>query len=154
VMKLKRRQLSGRDMAIETAEVLVKVIGAAKGNNPNLLITEVQDIGRRLEEAGGTGELIVGNICRRVLFIIRDEYATLIQASKAAESEDSAKAVTARHPSLGDVLEGDLALPGANRVWTDDVPQHFKSVVVESIKELVKEIESIKEHVADQVSKP
>jgi translation initiation factor 2B subunit (eIF-2B alpha/beta/delta family) len=153
-MKLKRRQLSGRDMAIETAEVLVKVIGAAKGNNPNLLITEVQDIGRRLEEAGGTGELIVGNICRRVLFIIRDEYATLIQASKAAESEDSAKAVTARHPSLGDVLEGDLALPGANRVWTDDVPQHFKSVVVESIKELVKEIESIKEHVADQVSKP
>jgi translation initiation factor 2B subunit (eIF-2B alpha/beta/delta family) len=154
VMKLKRRQLSGRDMAVETAEVLVKVIGAAKGNNPNLLITEVQDIGRRLEEAGGTGELIVGNICRRVLFIIRDEYATLIQASKAAESEDSAKAVTARHPSLGDVLEGDLALPGANRVWTDDVPQHFKSVVVESIKELVKEIESIKEHVADQVSKP
>ena len=153
-MKLKRRQLSGRDMAIETAEVLVKVIGAAKGNNPNLLITEVQDIGRRLEEAGGTGELIVGNICRRVLFIIRDEYATLIQASKAAESEDSAKAVTARHPSLGDVLEGDLALPGANRVWTDDVPQHFKSVVVESIKELVKEIESIKEHVADQVSEP
>ena len=153
-MKLKRRQLSGRDMAIETAEVLVKVIGAAKGNNPNLLITEVQDLGRRLEEAGGTGELIVGNICRRVLFIIRDEYATLIQASKAAESEDSAKAVTARHPSLGDVLEGDLALPGANRVWTDDVPQHFKSVVVESIKELVKEIESIKEHVADQVSEP
>ena len=153
-MKLKRRQLSGRDMAVETAEVLVKVIGAAKGNNPNLLITEVQDIGRRLEEAGGTGELIVGNICRRVLFIIRDEYATLIQASKAAESEDSAKAVTARHPSLGDVLEGDLALPGANRVWTDDVPQHFKSVVVESIKELVKEIESIKEHVADQVSEP
>jgi translation initiation factor 2B subunit (eIF-2B alpha/beta/delta family) len=153
-MKLKRRQLSGRDMAVETAEVLVKVIGAAKGNNPNLLITEVQDIGRRLEEAGGTGELIVGNICRRVLFIIRDEYATLVQASKAAESEDSAKAVTARHPSLGDVLEGDLALPGANRVWTDDVPQHFKSVVVESIKELVKEIESIKEHVADQVSEP
>ena len=154
MMKLKRRQLSGRDMAVETAEVLVKVIGAAKGNNPNLLITEVQDIGRRLEEAGGTGELIVGNICRRVLFIIRDEYATLVQASKAAESEDSAKAVTARHPSLGDVLEGDLALPGANRVWTDDVPQHFKSVVVESIKELVKEIESIKEHVADQVSEP
>ena len=26
-----------------------------------------------------TGELIVGNICRRVLFIIRDEYATLVQ---------------------------------------------------------------------------
>jgi hypothetical protein len=32
------------------------------------------------------------------------------------------------------------------------VPAHFKSVVVESIKELVKEIESIKEHVADQVN--
>jgi hypothetical protein len=30
------------------------------------------------------------------------------------------------------------------------VPQSFKSVVVESIKELVKEIETIKEHVADQ----
>jgi len=27
----------------------------------------------------GSGELIVGNICRRVLFIIRDEYATLVQ---------------------------------------------------------------------------
>ncbi len=37
---------------------------------------QVQDIGRRLEEAAGAGELIVGNICRRVLFIIRDEYAT------------------------------------------------------------------------------
>jgi hypothetical protein len=35
-------------------------------------------------------------------------------------------------------------------VWTDDVPQSFKSVVVESVKELVKEIETIKEHVADQ----
>ena len=147
VMKLKRRQLSSKDMAVETAEVLIKVIGATKGNNPRLLLTEVQDIGRRLEEAAGSGELIVGNICRRVLFIIRDEYASLVQAEKPAESEKD-KAIS--RPSLGDVLEGDLVLPGANRAWTDDVPQSFKSVVVESVKELVKEIESIKEHVADQ----
>jgi len=51
-MKLKRRQLSSKDMAIETAEVLMKVIGATKGNNPSHLLNEVQDIGRRLEEAG------------------------------------------------------------------------------------------------------
>ena len=38
----------------------------------------------------------------------------------------------------------------ADNVWTQSVPQSFKSVVVESIKELVKEIETIKEHVADQ----
>ena len=37
------------------SEALIKVIGATKGNNPHLLITEVQDIGRRLEEAAGTG---------------------------------------------------------------------------------------------------
>ena len=148
VMKLKRRQLSSKDMAVETAKVLERVIGAAKGNNPRLLLTEVQDIGRRLEEAAGPGELVVGNICRRVLFIIRDEYSTLVHGGKAAQSEE--KVVTSKQPSLGDVLEGDLALPGADRKWTDDVPHSFKSVVVESIKELIKEIESIKEHVADQ----
>jgi translation initiation factor eIF-2B subunit beta len=148
VMKLKRRQLSSKDMAVETAKVLERVIGAAKGNNPRLLLTEVQDIGRRLEEAAGPGELVVGNICRRVLFIIRDEYSTLVHGGKAAQSEE--KVVSSKQPSLGDVLEGDLALPGADRKWTDDVPQSFKSVVVESIKELIKEIESIKEHVADQ----
>jgi len=77
-MKLKRRQLASKDMAIETAQALVTAVGHTKGNNPRHLISEVQDIGRRLEEAAGDGELIVGNICRRVLFMIRDEYATLV----------------------------------------------------------------------------
>ena len=69
-MKLKRRQLASKDMAIETAQALVTAVGHTKGNNPRHLISEVQDIGRRLEEAAGDGELIVGNICRRVLFMI------------------------------------------------------------------------------------
>ena len=149
-MKLKRRQLASKDMAIETAQALVTAVGHTKGNNPRHLISEVQDIGRRLEEAAGDGELIVGNICRRVLFMIRDEYATLVTGKNSGEGLSEEKAAIAKQPSLGDVLEGDLALPGADRIWTDDVPQSFKSVVVESIKELVKEIETIKEHVADQ----
>mmetsp|Transcript_53155 Transcript_53155/g.108416 ORF Transcript_53155/g.108416 Transcript_53155/m.108416 type:complete len:376 (+) Transcript_53155:111-1238(+) len=151
LMKLKRRQLSSKDVAIETATALRKVISGTKGNNPKKLLEEVRAVGRKLAQAS-PAELTVGNIVRRVLFIIREEHANASQAaSKEGEgrAEEGGGHVTRHAPSLGNVLEGDLSL-SLSQNWTEEVPTNFKQLVSAEIMELINEIEAIKEQVADQ----
>jgi hypothetical protein len=57
----------------------------------------------------------------------------------------------ARHtPSLGNVLEGEISLPGQKQ-WGPTMPPNFKQTIHEAIKELVQEIEGIQDQIADQV---
>ena len=53
----------------------------------------------------GTGELIVGNICRRVLFIIRDEYATLVQVPTCMAHHHICVTSSYEYATLVQVLE-------------------------------------------------
>ncbi|PYI18724.1 translation initiation factor 2B, beta subunit [Aspergillus violaceofuscus CBS 115571] len=70
---LKRRQIRhSRSCATATAYLLRGVISASRTNDANKLIERVQHVGRRLM-AAQPREMVVGNIVRRVLGLIRDE---------------------------------------------------------------------------------
>ncbi|KAL4796499.1 hypothetical protein BDV19DRAFT_361106 [Aspergillus venezuelensis] len=70
---LKRRQIRhSRSCATATAYLLRSVISACRTSDASKLIERVQSVGRRLI-AAQPREMVVGNIVRRVLGLIRDE---------------------------------------------------------------------------------
>lgn len=70
---LKRRQIRGAEScAIATAHILLQVVAKDKWIDVDQLIGRVQLIGRRLVTAQ-PHELVIGNIVKRVLGLIRDE---------------------------------------------------------------------------------
>uniref|UniRef100_A0A6U4LTB6 Translation initiation factor eIF2B subunit beta n=1 Tax=Hemiselmis andersenii TaxID=464988 RepID=A0A6U4LTB6_HEMAN len=148
INKLKRRQLNSKECAIGTVEALRSVIGATKGNNPARILEEVRAVGRELVRAQPT-ELTVGNMVRRILFIIREEYETQA-ASEANDAGEREGGIMQRHqPSLHNVLEGELAMQDTG-IWSKQMPVNFKQNVNQSIKEVVDEIEGIQDQIADQ----
>jgi translation initiation factor eIF-2B subunit beta len=70
---VKRRQISGsKPCALATAFLLRRVIAAGRASDTAKLLERVRDVGRRLVQANPR-ELVIGNIVRRVLGLIRDE---------------------------------------------------------------------------------
>ncbi|EEQ86902.1 translation initiation factor eIF-2B subunit beta [Blastomyces dermatitidis ER-3] len=70
---LKRRQIRpSHSCAVATAYLLLRVVSTSKGTDPEKLIDRVQNVGRRLI-AAQPREMVVGNIVRRVLGLIREE---------------------------------------------------------------------------------
>ncbi|KAJ5637398.1 hypothetical protein N7490_007277 [Penicillium lividum] len=73
VSLLKRRQIRhSRSCATATAYLLLRVVSACRTSESVKLIERVQSVGRRLM-AAQPREMVVGNIVRRVLGLIRDE---------------------------------------------------------------------------------
>ncbi|KAI8934266.1 hypothetical protein NX059_009008 [Plenodomus lindquistii] len=75
---LKRRQIrNSRPCAIATTALLLRVVGEFKGRDAAKLIERIRQVGRRLTSAQPR-EVVVGNIVRRVLGLVRevvDEHA-------------------------------------------------------------------------------
>ncbi|KAL5345927.1 hypothetical protein V496_04742 [Pseudogymnoascus sp. VKM F-4515 (FW-2607)] len=70
---LKQRQIrNSRPCAVATAKLLRRVVSSLKWRDAEDLIRRIQDVGQRLMEAQPR-EMVVGNIVRRVLGLIRDE---------------------------------------------------------------------------------
>ncbi|KAI8633947.1 initiation factor 2 subunit family protein [Xylariaceae sp. FL1651] len=70
---LKRRQIKGSEAcATATAHILLQVVARDKWTNVDQLLGRIQLIGRKLVTAQPR-ELVIGNIVRRVLGLIRDE---------------------------------------------------------------------------------
>ncbi|KAG4302887.1 hypothetical protein PCK1_000830 [Pneumocystis canis] len=74
IFRLKRNQIpNGFQVALETALLLQQVVSVTRWSHINQLITQIQNWGSKLIEAQ-TREFISGNIVRRVLFLIREEF--------------------------------------------------------------------------------
>ncbi|EPZ33256.1 nagb/rpia/CoA transferase-like protein [Rozella allomycis CSF55] len=72
--KLKRREIKGSwNCGVETAKLLRLVVSITRWNNASTLMQIIKDVGKELVKAQPT-EIVVGNIVRRVLHIIREEY--------------------------------------------------------------------------------
>ncbi|KAH8893490.1 nagb/rpia/CoA transferase-like protein [Thozetella sp. PMI_491] len=69
---LKRRQVKGDACATATAHILLQVVAKSKWRDVDQLLSNVQRVGTRLVRAAPR-ELVIGNIVRRVLGLIRDE---------------------------------------------------------------------------------
>ncbi|OAA58942.1 translation regulator gcd7 [Niveomyces insectorum RCEF 264] len=73
VALFKRRQIRGPEpCALATAHVLSQVVAKSKWTDVDQLLDRVYQVGRKLVDAQPQ-ELVVGNIVRRVLGLIRDE---------------------------------------------------------------------------------
>ncbi|CAM1500579.1 Fc.00g097410.m01.CDS01 [Cosmosporella sp. VM-42] len=87
---LKRRQIKGSEpCAIATAHILLQVVARSKWHDVDGLIENVSRVGRRLVEAQPK-ELVIANIVRRVLGLIRDEAAE-DRNEGASESQSEAQ---------------------------------------------------------------
>ncbi|CAN0068112.1 unnamed protein product [Scytosiphon promiscuus] len=74
VVGLKRRQVSGPyNCAQFTVELYRNLVGSCKWGTAGQLMDAVREVGKELV-ASRPSELAVGNMVRRVLYIIRDEY--------------------------------------------------------------------------------
>ncbi len=70
---LKRRQIkNSRPCAIATAQLLLRVVAKFRWTDVGKLLVRIQQVGERLIEAQPK-EMVVGNIVRRVLGMIREE---------------------------------------------------------------------------------
>ncbi|ORY12260.1 hypothetical protein BCR34DRAFT_600815 [Clohesyomyces aquaticus] len=69
---LKRRQIrNSRPCALATTALLLRVVGEFKGRDAAKLVERIRQVGRRLTSAQPR-EVVVGNIVRRVLGLIRE----------------------------------------------------------------------------------
>lgn len=98
VALVKRRQISGsKSCALATAFLLRRVIAAGRAPDSAKLLERVRDVGRRLVQANPK-ELVIGNIVRRVLGLIRDEEDEQRTANdSAASSQPTSEPATPRH---------------------------------------------------------
>ena len=84
---LKRRQLSGaHPCAKATVEVLRNVLGTGGYKNAKEMLHAVRLVGKELS-AAAPAELTVGNITRRVMYMIREEYNGKKRAATEAVPE-------------------------------------------------------------------
>ncbi|PHH66903.1 hypothetical protein CDD81_5255 [Ophiocordyceps australis] len=95
---LKRRQIRGSEAcAIATTHILLQVVARSKWNDVDSLLQNVRDTGRRLAQAQ-PHELVVGNIVRRVLALIRDEAAEDRNESQSESQSEAQMTPTESSP--------------------------------------------------------
>ncbi|TXT13005.1 hypothetical protein VHUM_01406 [Vanrija humicola] len=74
VVRLRRRQIVGsRNVALATAALVQNIVRSVKYTTIDELLSIIRDVGRRLVEANPK-ELAAGNIVRRIMRLIREEY--------------------------------------------------------------------------------
>ncbi|KAI3322534.1 initiation factor 2 subunit family protein [Xylariaceae sp. AK1471] len=108
---LKRRQIKGSEAcATATAHILLQVVARDKWANVDQLLGRIQLVGRKLVAAQPL-ELVIGNIVRRVLGLIRDEASEdrndattdsprAVSPPATARSQASSPSKPARPPTL------------------------------------------------------
>ena len=99
---LKRRQIkNSRPCAIATAHLLLRVVNKSKWTDIGKLLERIRQVGKRLVEAQPR-EMVVGNIVRRVLGMIRDE-------AKEDRMEDASDSTS--NSQVGSPRRGGRGLP-------------------------------------------
>ena len=133
-LQLKRQQISGSyPVAKEAAEILRILISKLKFEpNLNHVLEIVREIGKTLQRANPL-EFAVGNIVRRILFIIREEHNRM----------NKKKNITQEETSLLGQDEEDYTSPIEN-------PKELKVNILKSTKELIEELSNIYRNIADQ----
>ncbi|XP_005099027.1 translation initiation factor eIF-2B subunit beta [Aplysia californica] len=132
VDEIKKSNTNGScDVAIKTINLLIRIISQAKFSNARELLVHVRVEGMHIQ-AADPSENIIGNIIRRVLKIIREEYRELL----LQKNEDQVSAM--ERLSMADVDEGDYSTP---------FPQ-LKARVIEAVSELKIELEGCVENIA------
>ncbi|XP_057373397.1 translation initiation factor eIF-2B subunit beta-like [Daphnia carinata] len=123
---LKQRKFKGsRDLALNSVQLWKKIIGQMKWQNARELMDAIKQIGKDLAETLPS-ETVIGNMTRRMLKIVRDEYA-MLQKVKQEESEESLQKI---------LTAGEVDVD-----YIKNIPS-LKSAIMEHIGEFLTELES------------
>ncbi|OJJ38641.1 hypothetical protein ASPWEDRAFT_48840 [Aspergillus wentii DTO 134E9] len=169
---LKRRQIChSRSCATATAYLLLRVISACRTTDAAKLIERVQNVGRRLV-AAQPREMVVGNIVRRVLGLIRDEAEddreaefTLSEASESqpqtprfSDDRSSRPALTSSGISMFSLLshpEPEPSLPGtpasdspSGRFMGHGPNKDIRAEVLDGIGEIIDELGQVDDQIS------
>ncbi|XP_036592338.1 translation initiation factor eIF-2B subunit beta isoform X2 [Trichosurus vulpecula] len=127
-------QRSSEDMARETVGLLRRIVAHGRWSNAGELMELIRKEGRRMT-AAQPSETTVGNMVRRVLKIIREEYGRLHGRSDESDQQES--------------LHKLLTAGGLN----EDFSLHYAQLqanIIEVINELLIELEGTTENIAMQ----
>ncbi|KAF9586239.1 GCD complex subunit gcd7 [Lunasporangiospora selenospora] len=149
VAKLKRRQLVGSSTVSQaTLKLLIVVISRSNWTTANQLLTLVKSVGQRLIQANPT-ELAVGNIIRRVLHVIREEFR---EADSNASSHRN-KSTESSHPTSLTTSSSMYNLLGETGSTVNDnvqYPSSLRSNIIQEIREIKDELENIYDNIKNQ----
>ncbi|KAF2075855.1 hypothetical protein CYY_002841 [Polysphondylium violaceum] len=138
ILHLKRKTVAGSyQVSRATAEVLRHYISKEKWQNAQGLIEQIKAVGKRLIDAQPL-EFCIGNIIRRVLFIIREEYLTMMKSNTNSDSASGAK----QHTLLTYEDPEDID-------YSESFPR-LKASIIDGINELIDELEGLHRNVAEQ----
>lgn len=164
LLQLKRRQLAGSNQtATETANLLRTVISNSRWSNAKALLDLISEITKQLVEAQPV-EFSVGNICRRMLRLIREEYKGICATSSkggvgvhnlsSSESLRSEEQQSERPVSVMSDSSMYNLLALAEQPELDYSKQLFslKQSIIQSVNELIDELETCESSIAAQAS--
>ena len=160
--QLRRRKIRGPDQcARETLLLLKRILGTVKWSNTKHMMDSVKAVGAALVDARPM-ELTIGNIVRRVLLIIRENFAAAVSAEAQAGNGGGdeggggglALGLTAMRVGVGQAvslapsLEGVLR-EGAPVDFTAPV-KNLMSSIMARVQDLEEELETGQDDISDQ----
>lgn len=169
IMKLKRRQLPGTvETAQKTVELLRVVVSSQPRCTTSSLLEAVRDVGKRLVDA--SSELVVGNMVRRVMNVIREEDQQDSARGRDDQSDfdeddddgdgqeetlrdggpKDSKLMRAR--SLASLLEYQTPAAGTAPSSSAAVSRKLKHNIIECMNELIFDLGNICSQIAEQAS--
>ncbi|XP_063295957.1 translation initiation factor eIF2B subunit beta isoform X1 [Pelobates fuscus] len=136
VAELKRggRRPSSEETARDTVGLLRRIIAQARWGNAGELMEIIRREGRRMT-AAQPSETTVGNMVRRVLKLVREEYSRLRGRSEENDQQES--------------LHNLVTAEGLSDDFNTPLPQ-LKANVIEAVNELLLELEGTTENITAQ----
>lgn len=155
--QLKRRQIYGSHrVAIETALVMRSIVSQHRWSHAEALMNIIIEVGKRLVSAQKS-EITVGNIVRRVLHLIREEYKEAAEEEaeeEEAENDNELKVPSqrpSRAPSPIDSSMYNLLTETTNVQIDYSIPRYsLKALIIQGINEMIDELENIRNNIASQ----
>ena len=140
-------------VALQTCALLRSVAGTCRWSTASELLALLTWVGRGVV-AAGPSELAGGNVVRRCLLIVREEYGRLLRERDAAPEDASLQ------PSLQDVLLKGTSASSSSSAGLDETRAYgetplaeLKENVLEQVAELYDEIENCREPIAAQAAR-
>lgn len=148
VAKLKRRQLVGSSaVAQATLKLLIVVISKNNWSKANDLLNLVRSVGQRLIEANPT-ELAVGNIVRRVLHVIREEFRDAEASSKSDDNSEFQSVPLTTSSSMYNLLSET----GSDDKEFTHASSNLRSDIIQEVRDIRIELDTIYENIKNQAT--
>ncbi|KAJ1660756.1 GCD complex subunit gcd7 [Dispira simplex] len=145
------RQLTGSfAIALETAKVLRQIISVSRWAHAAMLLTKIKEVGRRLLEAQPK-EMVIVNIVRRVLRLIRDVYTgnstrEVQGGTSVPHGQPKNLPVLSAQSSMFNLL-GDI---DNQELDFTQYTQNVKPGIIQEVQDFIEELEDVYTNISSQ----